>query len=204
MDYGVTLTPAEALGAGGVVSATAPGTLTWWMGVPWQTDEASCLAGYEIGTYLPLPSFWAARVPNQVLSERSYERIMDTDLPTTQRLKHLFHRLDWLRFFGPDRLTRLNDNIARWPQLGMITPRPGPADLSQEGVPDRVWVETGLAASLTKADPTWEQVKIAEHILGLPAQDAVLLPDQAVRTLAAEHDEIPPDSHRRLLGRDEL
>ena len=51
---------------------------------------------------------------------------MDADLPTTQRLKHLFHRLDWLRFFGPDRLTRLNDNIARWHQLGIVAPQPGP------------------------------------------------------------------------------
>ncbi|GAA3716818.1 LodA/GoxA family CTQ-dependent oxidase [Microlunatus aurantiacus] len=203
-DYGVTLTPAEALGAGGVVSASGPGTLTWWMGVPWQTDEASCLAGYEIGTYLPLPSFWAARVPNQVLSERSYERVMDADLPTTQRLKHLFHRLDWLRFFGPDRLTRLNDNITRWPELGIVTSRTGPTDLGAEGVPDRLWVETGLAASLTKSDPTWEQVKIAERMLGLPAEEAVLLPERAARTLAAEHEEVPPESHRRLLGRDEL
>ena len=204
MDYGVTLTPTEALGAGGVVSASAPGTLTWWMGVPWQTDEASCLSGYEVGTYLPLPSFWAARVPNQVLSQRSYERVMDTALPTTQRLKHLFHRLDWLRFFGPDRLTRLNDNIARWHELGIVTPQPGPGDLGAEGIPQQLWVETGLAASLTKSDATWEQVKIAEHIVGLPAEDAVLLADQAGLTLAAEHEEVPPESHRRLLGRDEL
>ncbi|MDN5763890.1 MAG: LodA/GoxA family CTQ-dependent oxidase, partial [Microlunatus sp.] len=204
MDYGLTLTPAEALGTGGVVSTSAPGTLTWWMGVPWQTDEASCLSGYEIGTYLPLPSFWAARVPNHVLSERSYERVMDPNLPTTQRLKHLFHRLDWLRFFGPDRLTRLNDNIARWHQLGIVAPQPGPGDLDADGVPDRLWVETGLAASLTKSDPTWEQVKIAERIAGLPAEQAVQLADQAALTLAAEHEEVPSESHRRLLGRGEL
>ena len=129
---------------------------------------------------------------------------MDTDLPTTQRLKHLFHRLDWLRFFGPDRLTRLNDNIARWHQLGIVTAQPGPADLGAEGIPGRVWVETGLAASLTAADATWEQVKIAERIVGLPAEDAVALSDQAGLTLAAEHEELPPESQRRLLGRDEL
>ena len=65
-------------------------------------------------------------------------------------------------------------------------------------------METGLAASLTKSDATWEQVKIAERIVGLPAEDAVLLSDQAALTLAAEHEEVPPESHRRLLGRDEL
>ncbi len=202
MDYGVTLTPAEALGKGGVVQSTAPGTLTWWMGVPWQTDEASCLSGYEIGTYLPLPSFWAARVPNQVLSERSYTRVMDTDLPVTQRLKHLFHRLDWLRFFGPSYQTRINDNVARWDRLGIVTPRAAPADL--EGLPDRLWVETGLADELTKSDATWEQVRIAESIVGAPAADSVQLPAQAAVRLAAEHEEVPAAAHRRVLGRDEL
>ncbi len=204
MDYGATLTPAEALGMGGVVQTTAPGTLTWWLGVPWQTDEASCLSGYEIGTYLPLPSFWAARVPNQVLSDRSYQRLLDTDLPTTQRLKHLFHRLDWLRFFGPDRLTRLNDNIARWHQLGIVAPQRGPTDLAAEGIPERVWVETGLAEALTRADATWEQVLLAERITGAPAADAVELPKRAGVRLAAEREDVPPESQRRTLGRDEL
>lgn len=203
-DYGATLTPAEALGAGGVVQTTAPGTLTWWMGVPWQTDEASCLSGYEIGTYLPLPSFWAARVPNQVLSQRSYERVLDTTLPATQRLKHLFHRLEWLRFFGPDRLTRLNDNVARWHQLGIVAPQPGPSDLEPEGVPDRLWVETGLASGLTMSDATWEQVLIAERMVGMPAEQAVGLPEQAAVTLAAEQEDQPDTEHRRVLGRDEL
>lgn len=221
MDYGVTLTPAEALGAAGVVSSTAPGTLTWWLGVPWQTDEASCLAGYEIGTYLPLPSFWAARVPNQVLSERSYERALDTGLPTTQRLKHLFRRLDWLRFFGPANSKRLNDNIARWHQLGIVAPRPGPADLAAEGIPDTLWVETALDPGLTAADATWEQVKLAERILGLPAGDVpavdtALATDQvsaegaleavelAEQRLVDEREATPPDVQRRLLGRGEL
>jgi hypothetical protein len=204
MDYGASLTPAEALGKGGVVEATSPGTLTWWLGVPWQTDEASCLSGYEIGTYLPLPSFWAARVPNQVLSERSYERVMDTDLPTTQRLKHLFHRLDWLRFFGPNRQERINDNVARWHLLGIATPRPGPGDLRSEGVPDQVWVETGLAEDLTKSDATWQQVLIAERLSGLPEEDAVQVAEQASARLTAEREEQPPAAQRRVLGRDEL
>ena len=84
MDYGPSLSPMEAMGPGGVVESNGPGTLTWWLGVPWQTDEASCLSGYEIGTFLSLPSFWAARVPNQVLSERSYRRVLDESLPLAQ------------------------------------------------------------------------------------------------------------------------
>ncbi|HEY5822338.1 MAG TPA: LodA/GoxA family CTQ-dependent oxidase [Propionibacteriaceae bacterium] len=204
MDYGTKLTPAVALGAGGVVQTTAPGTLTWWMGVPWQTDEASCLSGYEMGTYLPLPSFWAARVPNQVLSERSYDRVMDPDLPTTQRLKHLFHRQEWLRFFGPSYSKRINDNVADWGKLGVLTPRDAPADLAGSGLPDRLWVETGLAENLTKSDATWAQVQLAEKIAIATPEDAILLTDQAADRLAAEHEEVPAEGHRRLLARDEL
>jgi hypothetical protein len=60
-DFGDELQPAVAVAPGGALDASGPGTLTRWLGVPWQTDEASCLAGYDLGTYLPVPSFWAAR-----------------------------------------------------------------------------------------------------------------------------------------------
>ena len=42
------------------------------MAVPWQTDTASCRSGYYLGygpRYDPyVPTFWPARVPNQVLT----------------------------------------------------------------------------------------------------------------------------------------
>lgn len=204
MDYGASLTPAEALGPGGVVESSGPGTLTWWMGVPWQTDEASCLSGYEIGTYLSLPSFWAARVPNQVLSERSYRRVLDENLPAGQRLKHLFYRLDWLRYFGPDYTTRINDNVAKWDKLGIVTPQQGPGDHAESGLPERMWVETGLAEEFTKSDPTWEQVRIAERIVQVPAEEAVEVTTRAATKLAAEREEVPVTARRRVLRRDEL
>ena len=142
MDYGPSLSPAEAMGPGGVVESRGPGTLTWWMGVPGQTDEASCLSGYELGTFLSPLSFWAARVPNQVLSERSYRRVLDETLPLAQRMRHLFHRVDWLRYFGPDYETRINDNVAKWDKLGIITARDGSPDHAEHGLPARFWVET--------------------------------------------------------------
>jgi hypothetical protein len=204
MDYGPSITPAEALGPGGVVQSSAPGTLTWWLGVPWQTDEASCLSGYEVGTYLSLPSFWAARVPNQVLSERSYSRVMDPDLPATQRLKHLFYRLSWLRYFGPDRLTRINDNVAKWNKLGIMVPQDGPADHAEHGLPERLWVETGLAEEFIKSDPTWEQVQIAERLPKATTEEATEMPRLSAARLDAERQEVPPPARRRILRRDEL
>jgi len=204
MDYGPSLTPAEAMGAGGVVESSGPGTLTWWMGVPWQTDEASCLSGYELGTYLSLPSFWAARVPNQVLSERSYRRVIDQNLPLAQRMKHLFYRVDWLRYFGPDYETRINDNVAQWDKLGIITVRDGSPDHAGNGLPARLWVETGLAEEFTKSDPTWEQLRIAERITQTPMEDVEEVPLLARAKLDAEMDEVPVPARRRVLQRDEL
>jgi len=204
MDYGPSLSPVEAMGPGGVVESSGPGTLTWWMGVPWQTDEASCLSGYELGTFLSLPSFWAARVPNQVLSERSYRRVLDESLPLAQRMKHLFYRLDWLRYFGPSYEERINDNVAKWDKLGIITARDGSADHAEHGLPARLWVETGLSPELTKSDPTWEQVRIAERIIQTPVEDMAEVPLLAAGKLEAEIEEVPLPARRRVVGRGEL
>ncbi|HEX8500538.1 MAG TPA: LodA/GoxA family CTQ-dependent oxidase [Pyrinomonadaceae bacterium] len=204
MSYGPSLTPDEALGPGGVVESSGPGTLTWWMGVPWQTDGASCLSGYDYGTFLPLPSFWAARVPNHVLSERAYTRVLDASLPAVQRLKHLFYRPDWLRYFGPDYQTRINDNVAKWDKLGIVAEREGPADHADAGMPARVWVETELSESFTKSDPTWQQVLIAERLVQAPAEEVADVPLLASANLEAELEEVPIESRRRVLRRDQL
>lgn len=200
-DYGPVLTPDVALGPGGVVDACGPGTLTRWMGVPWQTDEASCLSGYELGTYLQLPSFWAARVPNQVLSMQAYQRVLDEGQPIEQRLKHLAYRQDWLRYFGPSYQQRINDNVAKWSLLGIVTEQPGPPDHAARHLPGRAWIETGLDPSLSKADPTWQQVLIAETITTAPAPDAA---DEGTKRVETERAKLPAVRPRRRLRRDEL
>ena len=201
-DYGPILTPEVAMGAGGIVEASGPGTLTQWMGVPWQTDEASCLSGYDIGTYLPLPSFWAARVPNQVLSQQAYERLMDKSSPVAQRMKHFYYRLDWLRYFNPNYQKRINENVADWNKLGIVTEREGPGDEDQSGIPNRLWVETGVAEEFTKGDSTFKQVEIAER--ATPKVKLEARPQAALESLEAERAEIPITSRRRPLRRDEL
>ena len=62
---------------GGPLYAQGPGDLTRWMGLPWQADTGFCRSGYTAPgyTYDPyLPTFWPARVPNQVLTEANYSR----------------------------------------------------------------------------------------------------------------------------------
>lgn len=161
LDFGPLLSPAIALGPDGPLSKSGPGALTRWMGVPWQTDEASCLSGYDTSTYLPLPSFWAARVPNQVLSEDSYTRMEDDQVNIAQRLKHFDYRQDWLRDFGTNYTKKINLMIAEWHELGIITKVEGKTPHNIKGfLPDTVWKETGR--HFTGGDPTMEQVIYAE------------------------------------------
>lgn len=161
LDYGPFLSPAIALSPEGPLSASGPGSLTRWLGVPWQTDEASCLSGYDTTTYLPLPSFWAARVPNQVLSEDSFERMNDTNLNIGQRLKHFDYRQDWLREFGTQYLSKINHMVHEWHDLGIIA-ETEPRKEKSEYLPDRVWKETKM--KYAGIDPTMEQVLYAENV----------------------------------------
>jgi hypothetical protein len=163
-DYGPFLTPEIALGPGGPVQASGPGTLTRWLGVPWQTDEASCLSGYNPSNYLSLPSFWAARVPNQVLSMQSYQRLWAPDLPPAQRMKHLSYRQFWLRDLTAQgtNQARINQMVANWNAMGIVAEQPVPGGEPRPGWPDRYWVETGRAEKYDEPDPTYEQVKRAE------------------------------------------
>jgi hypothetical protein len=162
LDWGPTLTPEIALAPDGPFSASGPGTLTAFLGVPWQTDEASCDAGYEFGTFLPLPTFWAARVPNHVLPERAYERFMDTTLPVAQRFKHLNLRSPWLRFFSSQYRQRIGAMVAEWDDLGIVVARPSPPDAANFGLGERLYVETAVDGALKIDDATFAQVLIAE------------------------------------------
>ena len=163
LDFGDLLTPQIAMATDGPCAINGPGSLTRWMGVPWQTDEASCLSGYTVSTYLPLPSFWAARVPNQVLSEDSYLRMQAGNVNTAQRLKHLDYRQDWLRDIEADHLQRLENMVEEWNHLGIITKQEAPISGNEDGyLPEVSWVEMGRNFSAEDADPTFAQVLYAE------------------------------------------
>jgi len=158
-DYGPLITGAIALADGGPLDGTVPGSLTRWLGVPWQTDEASCLAGYDQTLYLPLPSFWSVRVPNTVLSDDSFNRITSTSLNTGQKLKHFSYRVDWLRDFTTNYVPRINLMVASWYNLGIVNKKS--IAESSDYLPQIVWVETGRKGPEGE-DPSFMQVLLAE------------------------------------------
>ena len=179
-DFGALLAPAIALRAGGPLDGSGPGSLSRWLGVPWQTDEASCLSGYTASNYLPLPSFWAARVPNQILSIDSFKRLTDPELKLGQRLKHFDYRQDWLRDLGTQSLARKNNMIAEWHELGIITRHQAPdAHVADPAnlLPSTLWVETQRGPF--EIDPTYAQVLRAENV----PQEKAPKPPKALKAL---------------------
>ena len=136
-DYGGVLTP-DAIS--GPCSAQAAGGISRWMAVPWQTDTASCRSGYQKSYDPYVPTFWPARVPNQVLSQQAYEIVMDESLPAEERLRAFAKRAAWIRPLGNiSYQDQINNMIADIAQMGVVEVREGPHDGA--GFPSQLEVE---------------------------------------------------------------
>lgn len=194
-DYGAALTPGECLDeTNGPLVGVGPGSLTRWMGVPWQTDEASCnsAADYEPSTFLSMPSYWGARVPDQVLSVEAWERASFGANGALQRLKHFGLRSDWLRDVrGRGYIERITQMVDEWWTLGIITRVETPAELRALGVPPQAYVELGRRFENAGSDPKRRLVAAVE---GLSSSSPAA-------TLGAPGPHVPP---RRRYHRGEV
>jgi hypothetical protein len=85
---------------GPLLGGQLPGGITRSMAVPWQTDIASCRAGYLKSCDPYVPTFWPARVPNQILTRADYDIVVNTDEPMAARLAAFARRASWLRPLG--------------------------------------------------------------------------------------------------------
>lgn len=105
------------------------GGITRWMAVPWQTDTASCRSGYDKSYDPYVPSFWPARVPNQVVTKANYEIVMDEGKPLGERLAAFANRAAWIEPLGTTSYTeQINNMVRHFDQLGVVEVREGPAD----------------------------------------------------------------------------
>ncbi|MEL6479418.1 MAG: LodA/GoxA family CTQ-dependent oxidase, partial [Pseudomonadota bacterium] len=132
-NYGPEITPGTLqLEDGPITGGQSPGSITRWMAIPWQTDTASCRSGYD-PTYDPyLPTFWPARVPNEVMGEEAYQIVMDQSLPMSQRLQAFANRADWNAPLGSvekkSYTHQINHMIHHFEEMGVVETRPGPDD----------------------------------------------------------------------------
>jgi len=141
--YGSKLAPEVAVGTDGPLYGQAPGSITRWMAVPWQTDTASCRSGYYAGygpRYDPyLPTFWPARVPNQVLSKPDYDKVVDTTLPHEERVAAFNRRSNWFQTLdSPSYTGQINHMVGHFDQMGVVATLPGVLD--DPDIPDEIQV----------------------------------------------------------------
>jgi hypothetical protein len=129
--YGAAFTPDMVGLPEGPLYGQVPGGITRWMAVPWQADTASCRSAYD---YEPsdytahLPTFWPARVPNQVLSAANYDIVMKGKSPD-ERLKAFADRSDWIApIMHGNYLDQINAFIGNISQMGVVEMREGPAN----------------------------------------------------------------------------
>ncbi|WP_437815149.1 LodA/GoxA family CTQ-dependent oxidase [Sorangium sp. So ce1078] len=150
-DWGPQLISSIALAPGGPLDGSTPGDITRWMATPWQTDTSSCLSAYVPYVDDYLPTFWPARVPNDVLDEHQYEALMKpTSEGEKQRVFAFERRVKWLRGIRypmkptfPPKIypskEAINKFIREWALVGIVEAKPGPGGL----FPREIWVETG-------------------------------------------------------------
>ncbi|HEU0121389.1 MAG TPA: LodA/GoxA family CTQ-dependent oxidase [Bryobacteraceae bacterium] len=113
----------------GPLAGQVPGGITRWMAVPWQTDTASCRSGYQISYDPYVPTFWPARVPNQVLSRENYDIVMDSGRPMAERMEAFANRADWDAPLGDKSYTdQINNMIHHFGAMGVVEQLPGPGD----------------------------------------------------------------------------
>lgn len=140
---GAILTSSTVTIPNGPLYGQLPGGITRWMAIPWQTDTASCRSGYD-KTYDPyVPSFWPARVPNEVMTRENYEIVVNAHKPEAERLAAFANRAAWIAPLGTTSYTdQINNMIAHFDHLGVVEVNPGPTDaVGQKLFPALIQVE---------------------------------------------------------------
>ncbi|MEQ8348915.1 MAG: CTQ-dependent glycine oxidase GoxA [Sneathiellaceae bacterium] len=164
-DVGRVLTFAAATtgGTGGSapIGPQMPGDLTRWMGLPWQPDAFSCQRVYMQDDF-PVPVWWPALLPVDVLPEDFYRQLMRPDLSAEDRVKFFQNRVWWARgapgigyHANASYWDGIQNMIGVWQEMGFVVKRPGPTDPQRpQAIPAEVFVETGRGTVETRFD--WE------------------------------------------------
>ena len=143
-DYGDTVTRSKAFGADGPLQCSAPGDVTRWMAVPWQTDTASCRSGYDPPDNF-IPTFWPSRVPNDVFTEGQYAVVINRKKSAAVRETAFRSRVRWLRGFDYDGpyLPQIAKMVTDFGKLGVVERRENPnAGDSKDPFPKIMYVES--------------------------------------------------------------
>lgn len=72
------------------------GGITRWMAIPWQTDTASCKDGYDSSYDSYIPTFWPARVPNEIITYKQFKALQEKQGNPEEQLEIFNQRFEWL------------------------------------------------------------------------------------------------------------
>ena len=126
--YKSPLKPSIVSSPEGPLYASSPGDITKWMAVPWQTDTASCRSGYDTDYDPYMPTFWPSRVPNHVLREEEYQKVIDPSLDKNERLKAFNTRSTWIRWLQGRYMEQLTQMVKDFGKFGIVKQREGVND----------------------------------------------------------------------------
>jgi hypothetical protein len=180
-DYGEILDPTTALSFSGPLYEQGPGGLTRWMGLPWHADTVGCRSGYD-KTYNPLiPTFWPARVPNHVLTEKTYNAMMRTS-DRTEKLAAFTQRTSWYQPLHGDFASQMLDMVRIFGSMGLLEERQSFQD-------DPNLPQTMLVATFGPgvADTDQGDVEVEKVMEKEMEQAAGLLADTALKPAAIRH-----------------
>jgi hypothetical protein len=128
-NLGALLTADSVTIPSGPLAGQQAGGLTRWMAVPWQTDTASCRGGYDKSYDPYAPTFWPARVPNEVLTREDYAVVADGRRSMDDRKAAFARRSRWIAPLGTISYTdQINKMIVGFDHLGVVKAVVGPTD----------------------------------------------------------------------------
>lgn len=148
-NYGARLSSTAALQIGGPLYEQGPGDLTKWMALPWQGDTAFCRSGYESSFDPYVPTYWPARVPNQVLAIEDYETLCDETKTDEERLAAFHNRAAWMRTI-PQTLgvaDQMLSMIENYQKMGIVAAKPRPKGEAWDWLPETLFVENRIVAA---------------------------------------------------------
>ncbi len=127
------------------------------MGLPWQADTAYCRAGYDTAYDPYAPSFWPARVPNHVLTERDYALVIDPKQSMEVRLEAFTQRTSWNKPLHGTTAQQMEQMVKIFGSMGLLQVQGGPPDNAP--FPPRMMV-----ASYGPAVAVADTAETADHV----------------------------------------
>lgn len=126
---------------------TTPGDLTKWMGIPWQSDAGSCQKVF-MDTQYPIPAWWAANLPVDVLTEESLVKMRDSSITDETKQFIYANRVPWLMTTDTGYVgyhaeggyqNGLINMVYKWKDIGIVSGQAANVDGLHE-IPETVYV----------------------------------------------------------------